>query len=128
MSTDAIWINYRELSRSSIQGQEWPSLRDHISAEAQDHEDEVARYLETAPSYSGVGTIVGDVLDPSAQVVLFPGKKTDGVYVWPAELFYYVRKYHLKIPSGFITRMMELNWQPPTEQEIDWERLGMPDM
>jgi hypothetical protein len=83
--------------------------------------------LESAPSYCGVGTIVGDVLNPNTPVVLLPGKRTDGVYVWQAELPYYIRKYHLRLPDELVERMASLNWQPPAKQEIDWQGLGLGD-
>ena len=101
------------------------SLKDSVFAERQDHEEEIARYLESAPSYSALGKVVGDVLDPDAKAVLFPGKNTDGVYVWPAELAYYVRKYHIRLPQPLIERMVALSWQPPAEEDIDWENMGL---
>jgi len=127
MVPDIIWVEYEEFSKASVESRHLPSLRDNIHAEAQEHEDEIARYLEIAPSYSGMGTIVGDVLNPNAQVILFPGRRTDGVFVWPAELSYYVRRYHLRVPDLLVERMASLNWQPPTEEDIDWQRLGMPN-
>jgi hypothetical protein len=72
-----------------------------------------------------MGKVVGDALNPSAEVVLFPSRKTDGVFVWPAELGYYVRKYHLRVPAAFVERMLSLNWQPPAEQENDWAGFGL---
>jgi hypothetical protein len=129
MSTGPIRIVYSELLwGDSVGRQQGLSLKDHLSPEPQDHEEDIARYLESAPAYSGVGTIVGDVLNPNNRVVLFPGENTDGVYIWPAELAYYVRKYHLRLPNELVERMASLNWQPPIEQEIDWEGLYMADI
>ena len=120
-----ISITYKELvlGGSPSDGQPTLSLKDYVNSEPQDHEEDIARYLESAPSYCGVGTIVGDVLNPTTHVVLFPGKRTDGIYIWQAELAYYVRKYHLRVPLELVSRMASLNWQPHTEQEIDWKRL-----
>ena len=130
MGRGPISIIYKELllPGSSTEGQQLLILKDHLCAEPQDHEEDIARYLECAPGFSGVGTIVGDVLNPKIPVVLFPGTKTDGVYVWQTELAYYVRKYHLRVPDELVKRMASLNWQPPTKQEIDWQRLYMADM
>ena len=119
---DLICINYRELSSESADSQNLPSLRDSISAHPQNHEAEIALYLENAPAYSGVGKIVGDVLDTACKAVLFPGTRTDGLYAWPAELPYYVRKYHLRLPQDLIVHMASLDWQPPAERNIDWEK------
>jgi hypothetical protein len=127
MGSDMIWIDYREFARDLAEAQRLPSLRDYIGPEGQENEDKIASYLESAASYSGVGKIVGDLLDPNAPAVLFPGRRTDGLYVWPAELAYYVRKYHVRVPRELADRMASLNWRPPTADEIDWKRLGMGD-
>jgi hypothetical protein len=118
-----IYIQYRELSYSGDDATKWPSIRDSVSSEPQQFEEAIARYLEGAPSYSGLGKIVGDVLDPTSKVTLFPGMNTDGVYIWPAELAYYVRTYHVRVPQGLVEHMASLNWQPPTEGEIDWDEV-----
>jgi hypothetical protein len=127
------WISYRELdylephdkpateAEARRTASELLSLRDNISAEPQEHEEEIARYLEQAPGYSGMGKVVGDMLDPSVEVILFPGRNTDGCFVWPAELAYYVRRYHLRVPRHFVAHMASLNWWPPAEEEIDWD-------
>ena len=119
------WIVFNELSGGTPDGSRSACLRDYVNDIAQEHEEEIARYLETAPSYSAMGKVVGDVLDPGANVVLFPGKRTDGVFVWPAEIAYYVRRYHLRLPNELVERMASLNWQPPTDEQIDWKQLGM---
>jgi hypothetical protein len=121
--SDLVWIEYKELSHGAEGSENWPSLRDYLSAEPQDHEEDIARYLEIAPGYSGMGHVVGDILDPSAKVVLFPGTRTDGMYVWPNELTYYVRKYHVRVPQGLVKRMASLNWKPPKHDDLDWEKL-----
>ena len=97
------------------------SLRHNICILPSGNEDAIATYLEKAPVFSAMGRVVGDVLDPSAKVALFPGLKTDGLYVWPTELSYYVRKYHIRMPADFIERMASFNWQPPDQKELDWD-------
>jgi|SRR5215469_7062603 len=121
--SELIRIEYRELSANSAGSQSLPSLRDVASAQPQENEEDIARYLETAPAYSGLGKIVGDALDPSANAVLFPGRRTDGLYIWPSELAYYVRKYHIRLPQDLIERMASLNWRPPADDAIDWEKI-----
>ena len=123
--SNLISIDYKELATGAADRQNLPSLADNVSPEPQDHESEIARYLETAPSYSAMGKIVGDVLDPNAKAVLFPGSKTDGLYAWPSELAYYVRKYHLRIPKELREHMASRNWLPPKETEVDWKGIGL---
>jgi hypothetical protein len=97
-----------------------PKLANCVAPEPQDHEEAIARYLETAPAHSAMGKVVGDALDPNAKVFLFPGSNTDGVFEWPSELAYYVRKYHVRVPQVLIERMVSQSWRPPREEEIDW--------
>jgi hypothetical protein len=118
-----VWIDYRELSDTSDDVKHLPALTECVFNQPQDHEEEIARYLETAPMYSAVMKTVGDVLDRSSNTTLFPGRRTDGLYFWPAELAYYVRKYHVHVPHDLIRRMASLNWRPPEKDELDWDEL-----
>lgn len=72
---------------------------------------------------------VRDALDPEQNVVLFPGHNTDGTYLWPCELAYYVAKYHVRLPEAFVEHMASKNWMPPDPSEIDFEALyrGLPE-
>src|SRR4051812_40591769 len=93
-----IRLEYRELVEVCEDRSSLPSLKEHASAVAQDNEAAIIQYLETAPNYSAMGKVTGDVLNPEEKVVLFPGTNTDGLYLWPAELAYYVRRYHVRLP------------------------------
>lgn len=117
------WIEYRELAPDDVKSLEFPSLKQFICATPQEHEEDIARYLEFAPNYCALGTVASDVLDPSAEALLFPGRNTDGIYGWPSELGYYVRKYHLSLPKEFIEHMQASNWLPPNENELDWDKV-----
>lgn len=120
-----IWLNYRELAHGAKHAEAYPSLRDFVGNEPHADEEKIATYLQTAPNYSAMGKIVGDVLSPDVPAVLFPGRNTDGVYCWPLDLAYYVRKYHIRLPEDFLEHMASRGWIPPGEDEIDWKRLGM---
>jgi hypothetical protein len=80
-------LNYREIEREcGGDGPGLPSLSDAVSSQPQDHEEDIARYLERAPNYCAMGKVVGDALNPSEGAILFPGTNTDGLYLWPLEL------------------------------------------
>jgi hypothetical protein len=70
-----------------------------------------------------MGKVVRDALDSNSGVYLYPGANTDGLYVWPMELAYYVQKYHVRLPQHFLERMASLNWKPPTTAAIDYKKL-----
>ena len=121
------WINYREICLARRyqpdQADRWPDLKELVAGTPQDHEEQIARYLESAPNYNAAGSVVGDGLDPTIKVVLFPGTRTDGRFMWPMELAYYVRKYHVRMPADFTSHMDSRNWQAPTKAELDWNAI-----
>ena len=116
-------IEFYELTDHAATRRDALSLRELASPQPQPHEDKIIEYLTTAPNYCAMGKAVGDVLNPQEDVALFPGTNTDGLYFWPMELAYYVRKYHVRLPQDFIARMAALNWKPPSKERINWNEL-----
>jgi hypothetical protein len=117
-------IEYREISLAAGGlSSDAPLLADLVSEHAQEHEEQIAGYLESAPNYSAMGKVVGDALNLRNKVLLFPGSNSDGIFCWQTELAYYVRTYHVRLPPEFIERMRSRNWRPPKEEEINWENL-----
>ena len=119
-----IWIEYQEIEQENGGNSErLPLLKDAVADTPQDHEEQIIAYLRNAPSYSSMGKVVRDVLKPSNGVKLYPGTNTDGLYLWPAELAYYVGNYHIRLPPHFVERMASKNWQPPLKSSIDYKNL-----
>ncbi|MDB5299221.1 MAG: hypothetical protein JWO87_884 [Phycisphaerales bacterium] len=122
-----IRINYREIALEQgsplESAKQLPSLQDAVCTTAHANEHKTIRYLENGPNYSAMGKVVRDVFDPENGAILFPGTNTDGVFLWPIELAYYVRKYHVRLPSDFLERMASRDWQPPSKSEINFESL-----
>lgn len=78
------------------------------------NESQILDYLSSGVD-AGVAMIVEhDVLKeppkPLGEAVL----RSDGEWIWPASLAYYVREYHLELPSDFIRKMKDQNWQIPS--------------
>src|SRR5262249_54299803 len=46
---------------------------------------------------------------------------TDGEWIWPNDLRYYVRVYHCQIPEEFVLHMLSHNWFVPHSDELDWD-------
>lgn len=115
------WISFRELDLRDDRRPDLPSLRNSIFHEPCEHEQEIVHYLESAPEYSAMGCVVGDVIEPETKVLLFPALKTDGAYVWDGILGYYVRRYHVRLPAEFIERMAASDWRPPDQKALDWD-------
>jgi hypothetical protein len=103
----------------------FPSLRDYVSATATEHEPDVITYLSR-------GVLCGlcydnglayDVLErrrvPSEITiagasepfrVTVPAIMTDGTWVWPNVLLYYVGEYHLRLPTEFVEHAASRQW------------------
>jgi hypothetical protein len=47
-----------------------------------------------------------------------PHLLTDGVYVWPADLPYYLRTYHVRLPRAFIVHAKRNGWHVPSNVDI----------
>ncbi|HEX4795991.1 MAG TPA: hypothetical protein VH370_19540 [Humisphaera sp.] len=122
--TRVIWIKYREIAEErGNPSTDLPSLRNAVASCPQDHEEEIISYLANSPCYSAMGKVVRDVLDPDSTVHLYPATMTDGLYLWPLELAYYVRKYHVRLPADFFQRMASLNWKPVAKEAINFNNL-----
>jgi hypothetical protein len=56
---------------------------------------------------------VTDVLTPGKRFCVAPGPITDGVWIWPPDLAYYVRHYNVSLPEAFIAQMRQSVWALP---------------
>lgn len=96
-----------------------PSLRDYISDIPQPDEEKIVAYLKQGIGLAGRSGYLRDVLNPSSAVGLTSHTLTDGVYVWSSYLAYYVKQYHLRLPSEVIAHMMMNSWTVPNKDTID---------
>lgn len=81
----------------------------------------IADYLDRAKMLSVTTVPTYDVLgDERIQIGRY-GTRTDGVWVWPFDLSYYVRTYNILLPAEFIERAAGFGWTPPvvTDERID---------
>jgi hypothetical protein len=56
---------------------------------------------------------VDDVLDPARQRVVAAQVRTDGVWVWPNEITYYIPRYGLAILPDFVAHARAKHWLIP---------------
>jgi len=102
-----------------------PSLLDHVSNTAQENEARIIDYLDNGAVLIASPGVNVDVLAPSRDTIGAAGILTDGVWAWPCELSYYVRKYHVKLPLDFIERMSRTGWQVPPLEGKDLSTLEL---
>jgi hypothetical protein len=116
------WVGfYRELYDDETDA---PSLRDAVRPTAHPDEPRIVAYLNAGVGLAGVGKYVGDVLNPGARFAVSPDLLTDGVWLWRADLPYYVATYHVELPGEFVVHMRRNGWAIPVLGEAEEYRLG----
>jgi hypothetical protein len=111
---------FRELRHGAQDG---PSLHESVGSLAKDHAELVAAYLEAAPVLVATGTMVDDIMDLTNRGVAPLEIATDGEWVWPRDLGYYVRHYRVAIPAAFLDRIRSQK-RPPRISAHELRRLG----
>jgi hypothetical protein len=107
---------FRELDHGESDG---PSL-DDCRAETPDPDDErIVRYLESGHLYTAAPGVATDVLAADPDVDIGPPHiLTDGTYAWPADLPYYVRHYHVRLPRHFVIHIRRNDFQVPVGVDV----------
>lgn len=91
-----------------------PSLEESIQLEPLPEETALARYLEAGHVLIRAKTTTIDPLVYEPEVNLgLPHRLTDGDYVWPADLPYYLRTYHVRLPRAFVIHARRNDWRVP---------------
>jgi len=90
---------FRELRHGHPNG---PSLEEAVGKLHASDVGGILRYLENAPTLAATGSVVDDALSPDRTGVAKLEIATDGEWVWPRDLAYYVRQYDVGLPAEFI--------------------------
>jgi hypothetical protein len=101
-----------------------PSIREAIRPSPHPDEARIIAYLKAGVGLAGVGKYVGDVLNPAARFAISPGLETDGVWLWRADLPYYVATYHVELPDEFVANMRQNGWSVPALSAAEKSRLS----
>ncbi|MGI5457125.1 hypothetical protein ACQEWB_28975 [Streptomyces sp. CA-249302] len=87
------------------------------SSTAVSDEHAILLYLEAGEPLVATGSWVDDLLDPDITRVCQYSIRTDGVWVWPSTLPYYLAKHHIRLPDDFLRHMSALGWAAPMLDE-----------
>ena len=93
---------FRELTHGDPEG---PSIQRFANVFKAGENLVAARYLSGGAILATTGTFVDDYFEPSHTSVAPADIRTDGVWVWPADLAYYVEKYSVLVPEDFLLHM-----------------------
>ena len=100
------------------------SIYDHINKEKQENVDNICRYLESGVEFIVSPGKVEDVIKPENGTAGSPSTFTDGIWCWPGDLSYYVRKYRLKLPDEFISTMQSRDWKCNLKfEDLDYDEI-----
>jgi len=99
-----------------------PSILDFIHKNKV-YKDEICRYLRNGFVLAACGSVVKDIIHPEKGIVGSPDDLTDGTWIWPADLAYYVENYDLKLDDAFIKHMIENSWSVSDDISIDEDNL-----
>lgn len=97
-----------------------PSIMNSIKGNVPE-KDNICNYLTNGQILAACGRVVYDVIEPEKGIIGAPDDMTDGVYLWPADLSYYVEEYDLRLSDEFIKHMKENNWKVPENMAIDFD-------
>ena len=85
------------------------SIMDYVN-KAKGDVDKIVGYLNDGIALIISPGLVNDVIDISKGPAGTPTVYTDGKWIWPGDLAYYVKNYNLELPQDFLDYMVERNW------------------
>lgn len=100
------------------------SIHEFLQEECPERAEQICSYLD-----NGVLLIVSpgsseDVITSGNSIPGGNSEFTDGTWIWPGDLSYYVRNYLLKLPDDFLNHIVDNNWVIPiSDNDIDKETL-----
>jgi hypothetical protein len=101
-----------------------PSIRDSMRASASPAADDICGYLRAGRQFAYTSSIPFFASDEDRRAHGLGGfELTDGIWLWPDELHYYVRRFHLSLPQEFVADMGCQNWQV---RDVDLTVLQVP--
>jgi hypothetical protein len=99
--------------------EDMPSLVDARDKRRRAHTGDVARYLKGGRIHIASAEIVEDGLDGAApRTAGTKSLRTDGMFLWPDSLAYYVTRYLVALPEEFEEHMRLKDWILPDEVEV----------
>jgi hypothetical protein len=101
-----------------------PLLRACRGKRTRERKREVLAYLRAGKTYIASPGIDRDFFDKRRRADT-RSLMTDGVYVWPELLRYYVDEHDVELPQDFEAHMSANGWRPPGS--VDITQLALPE-
>lgn len=101
-----------------------PSIELFRTAEPLEEAPAIVDYLASGQVVAaGIGDMAIDVLGDAHREICPPAIMSDGVWVWPNHLAYYVAVYGVRPPIEFIEHMRQNGWVVPSLDSATVDRL-----
>ena len=95
------------------------SVLDHLYQESPENVEKIVAYLDQGlPLINNRLCFGDDPLAPDGRGVYCGPEYTDGIWLWPEYLSYYVEHYQLKLPTAFVETMRINAWEVPASFEV----------
>ena len=112
---------YREMSHGRSSD---PSIHELVDKGDIELKDNICKYLNGGSLVIVSPGEVKDIIEDGTDTIGTGSLLTDGIWVWPDDLEYYVQKYNIELPEEFISSMKTNNWvNPITETDFSDESI-----
>lgn len=97
-----------------------PSFYSSATDRPHENEDKIAEYLDAGHEHDYLSSrpVLKNAED-RGRLDRSGLNLTDGVWIWPSELAYYVREFHLALPDDFVAHMEANAWRVPEDVDCD---------
>lgn len=99
---------YKEMAQGREKDQ---SIFESIHKEKACNIEKICDYLNQGIAFIISPGSLQDVIQPENGISGVATSYTDGEWLWPGDLSYYVRKYALKLPEEFVETMQKNEWK-----------------
>lgn len=89
------------------------SLIDSVSKFSEKEYAETLSYLKSGVPFVVAPGLSRDRLSAKREIIGSLSLLTDGKFVWPSDLAYYLEKYRVELPNDFFNHMKRNDWRIP---------------
>ncbi|AKA05129.1 hypothetical protein SAZ_23795 [Streptomyces noursei ZPM] len=92
-------------------------LQDFKQEKGEPDEDRIVQYLRDGEELFSAMGAVGDILGSEERILGGDSIFTDGEWIWRGDLWFYLSRYHVRLPNEFLTRVREHGYALPVVDE-----------
>jgi hypothetical protein len=96
-----------------------PALADVVGRGDPGAQHKIAGYLDAGTVVRATDERLFDVISAERTSLGALSVLTDGVWIWPSDLAYYVRRHNVGVPVDLVEWARMLDWRPPPVDELD---------